>query len=92
MVYTVLITPLARLEIEDMLKESLRDWGEARMRKTTVQLRAVEQKLRTTPKGPRARKGGFRHLRVGDTPFIAIYRVEGEVVTLLTVRHGRSLL
>lgn len=91
MVYTLLITPLARLEVEEMLKESLRDWGEARMSKTSAQLRAVEHKLRTTPKGPRVRKSGFRHLRIGDTPFVAIYKVEGGTVTLLAVRHGRSL-
>lgn len=91
MTYTLLITPLARFEIEEMLKESLRDWGETRMKKTLTQLRALEDRLRETPKGPRARRSGFRHLRIGDTPFIAIYRVEGMEVTILTVRHGRSL-
>jgi toxin ParE1/3/4 len=46
--------------------------------------------LRNFPHGGRPEAGGLRVLRVSETPWLILYRLDGDCVYVLRIRHERE--
>jgi toxin ParE1/3/4 len=79
--------PEARRQIHEIWHYIALDDPQAANRMVTRLLRAVE-KLAHFPHLGRPGREGSRELVVGSTPFVVVYRVEGEEIRIGTVVHG----
>jgi toxin ParE1/3/4 len=79
--------PEARRQVREIWHYIALDDPEAAERMVTRLVAAVE-KLAHFPHLGRPGREGSRELVVGGTPFIVIYRVQGEEIRIGTVVHG----
>ncbi len=81
-------SPLARTRLEEIRAYVARDKPEAAARLAT-RIVAVVEVLKTHPNVGRAgAEPGVRELVIGGTPYVVLYRVRGERVTIHTIWHG----
>jgi toxin ParE1/3/4 len=81
-------SPLARTRLQEIRAYAALDKPEAAARLAT-RIVAIVEALREHPYLGRAgAEPGIRELVIGGTPYIVIYRIEGEHVTISTIWHG----
>lgn len=79
---------VARTRLQEIHAYVAMDKPEAAER-LAMRIVAVVEALRTHPYlGRVGAEPGTRELVIGGTPYIAIYRVRGKRVTILTIWHG----
>jgi toxin ParE1/3/4 len=83
-------SPLARTRLREIRAYVARDKPEAAER-LAMRIVAMVEVLRNHPYlGRAAAETGIRELVIGGTPFIALYRVQGERVVISTIWHGKQ--
>lgn len=81
-------SPLARARLREIRAYVARDKPDAAARLAT-RIVAVTEALRIHPHLGRAgAEPGTRELVIGGTPYIVLYRVRGERITISTIWHG----
>ena len=81
---------LARTRLREIRAYVARDKPEAAERLAT-RIVAVVEALRIHPRlGRVGAEPGIRELVIGGTPYIVLYRVQGERVVISTVWHGKQ--
>lgn len=81
-------SPLALSRLKQIRTYVAEDKPEAAERLAT-RIVAVVEALRTHPHlGRTGAEPGIRELVIGSTPYIVLYRVQGERVTVSTIWHG----
>ena len=81
-------SPLARARLKEIRAYVARDKPDAAERLAT-RIVAVVEALRNDPYLGRAgAEPGIRELVIGGTPYIVLYRVRGNRVTITTIWHG----
>jgi toxin ParE1/3/4 len=81
-------SPLARTRLQEIRAYVARDKPEAAARLAT-RIVAVVESLREHPYLGRAgAEPGIRELVIGGTPYVVLYRVQGERVIISTIWHG----
>ena len=80
--------PLARADLVGLVEYIATDDVSAAYR-VLDEIRGQTERLATHPEiGSPGRVGGTRELVIPGTPYIAAYRLAGEVVTVLRILHG----
>ena len=84
----IIWSPLARTRLREIRAYVAHDKPEAAERLATRIVSMVEA-LRTHPHlGRVGAEAGIRELVIGRTPYIVLYRVQGERVVISTIWHG----
>ena len=84
----IIWSPLARTRLQEIRAYVATDKPEAAAR-LAMRIVAVVEALREHPYlGRTGAEPGIRELIIGGTPYIVVYRVEGERVTISTIWHG----
>jgi toxin ParE1/3/4 len=84
----IIWSPLARARLQEIRAYVARDKPQPAERLAT-RIVAVVEALRNHPHlGRAAAEPGIRELLIGGTPYIVLYRVRGQRVTISTVWHG----
>ena len=81
-------SPLARLRLQEIRAYVAKDKPEAAERLAT-RIVAVVEVLRNHPRLGRAgAEPGVRELVIGGTPYIVLYRLQRDRITINTIWHG----
>jgi toxin ParE1/3/4 len=81
-------SPLARSRLRQIRAYVARDKPEAAER-LAMRIVAMVEALRNHPRlGRVGAEPGIRELVIGSTPYIVLYRVQGQRVTISTIWHG----
>ena len=84
----IIWSPLARTRLQEIRAFVALDKPDAAVRLAT-RIVAVVETLKTHPHlGRTGAEPGLRELVIGGTPYIVLYRVRGERVTINTIWHG----
>jgi toxin ParE1/3/4 len=79
---------LARTRLQEIRAYVARDKPEAAER-LAMRIVALVETLRNHPHlGRLGAEAGIRELVIGNTPYIVLYRVQGQRVTISTIWHG----
>jgi toxin ParE1/3/4 len=81
-------SPLAQIRLQEIRAYVARDKPEAAA-KLATRIVAVVEALREHPYlGRVGAEPGIRELVIGGTPYVVLYRAQGERVTISTIWHG----
>lgn len=84
----IIWSPLAQARLQEVRAYVALDKPEAAARLAT-RIVAVVEALKTHPYlGHTGAEPGVRELVIGGTPYVVLYRVRGERVTIHTIWHG----
>jgi toxin ParE1/3/4 len=86
----IIWSPLARLRLREIREYVARDKPEAAER-LAIRIVSVVEALRTHPRlGRVGAESSIRELVIGGTPYIVMYRVQGQRVVISTIWHGKQ--
>jgi toxin ParE1/3/4 len=81
-------SPLARLRLQEIRSYVAKDKPEAAER-LAIRIAAVVEVLRDHPRLGRAgAEPGVRELVIGGTPYLVLYRLQRDRITINTIWHG----
>ncbi len=81
-------SPLARLRLQEIRAYVAKDKPEAAER-LAIRIAAVVEVLRDHPRLGRAgAEPGVRELVIGGTPYLVLYRLQRDRITINTIWHG----
>ncbi len=81
-------SPLARTRLREIRAYVARDKPQAAER-LAIRIVAMVEALRNHPRlGRVGAEPGIRELVIGSTPYVILYRVQGERVIISTIWHG----
>jgi len=82
-------TKAASNDLDSIEEYSWKDNPQTAIKQVLMVIDAVEQKIARTPQiGKRGRIPNTREFYITGTPYIAAYRITGDVIEVLRVIHG----